>query len=454
MNKAVLTAALSLMVSPLALAQQPTDADRLDRLERELQRLRDDVTARDARIAELERQLSTRPGTPATVPAGLSDAEVERTREQVLQDISLRQRPAAMRRTGASFNPDIAVIINGLGSVSNRRANDAYNRFDIGEVELDLRHPIGPRVDGVVVLAFEREVENPLFPGDEEEEGEGGPENKVKIEEAFVFIHDTGIANLTAKLGRFHVRFGRQNFLHGHDLPTADVPLVLQSFLSPEALIDSGLSLSYVIPPDRIGGQYVELIAEILSGEGADSESPTLRGDFSVDSPAINLHALWNTDLNPDMNLELGASYLWGRASSDNSEHVHLFGLDATLIRRDPSGGFNNQVFQAEWIYGLVDQPEGGDQQRSMGFYLLFQQQLNRDWYVGIRGDWTQDANDDSREAWALSPYVSWYWSEFLRFRTQYQYRDVEGERAAHILWFQVTAVFGAHPPHPYWSMK
>ena len=52
-----------------------------------------------------------------------------------------------------------------------------------------------------------------------------------------------------------------------------------------------------------------------------------------------------------------------------------------------------------------------------------------------------------------MSPYLTWYWSEFLRFRVEYQHKagDVPRENT---LYFQVTWVFGAHPPHPYWSMK
>jgi hypothetical protein len=52
-----------------------------------------------------------------------------------------------------------------------------------------------------------------------------------------------------------------------------------------------------------------------------------------------------------------------------------------------------------------------------------------------------------------LSPYVSWYWSEFLRFRGSYEHRG--GDRPSEdAFWLQVTWIFGAHPPHPYWAMR
>ena len=447
-------------IAPLCLAALPAWSvaqstapadDRLNRLEQRLDELdrqhRAELKARDEEIARLKSRLDAAPAA-----TGLTADEVERTKNDILKDIDAnRSGGGAAPRTPASFNPDIAVIADFLGSYSTRRQNDAYNRFDVREVELDLRAAVDPRADAVVILAFERDVENPVFPGDEPAEG---PESGVSIEEGFLFLHDFGVPNLTAKLGRFHVRFGRQNMLHLHDLPTADVPFVNQAFLAPESLTDAGLSLSYVLPPDLVGGQYIEFIGEVIAGEGGSSaESPTLGGDLTVDSPAFNLHALWNADVAPNWNLELGTSYLWGRREAQHGVDVHLFGADVTLLRTDPRGKFFNRLFQAEAIYGLVDQPDGGDTQSASGAYVLGQQQLNRDWYAGLRLDWTQDPNHEDAEAWGVSPYVSWYWSEFLRFRLEYQHKagDVPTENN---LYFQTTWIFGAHPPHPYWSMR
>jgi len=294
-------------------------------------------------------------------------------------------------------------------------------------------------------------VHNPIFPelgGEEEEEG---VESSANVEEAYLFLHDFGVPNLTAKVGRFHVRFGRQNMLHLHDLPTTDAPFVNQAFLAPEALTDAGASFSYVVPPKYTGGQYIEAVAEILSGEGADSESPTLGGGLEVDSPALNFHLLWNTDLRRDLNLELGASWLTAHRSDDNAQDVNLFGADVTLLRTDPTGGFNNTMLQGELMYGDVDNDDGTN--HALGAYLVAQQQLNRDVYGGFRLDWTEDPNDDTQEAWGVTPYVSWYWSEFLRWRFSYQHRESEVD-AEDIFYVQGTWIFGAHPPHPYWAMR
>ena len=347
----------------------------------------------------------------------------------------------------------ITAVADFLATYSPDRDNDAYNRFDVREFHLDLRANLHRSADAVAILAFARDVENPIFPEFAEggEEEEGGPETSVHVEEAYVFLHDFGVPGLTAKVGRFHVRFGRQNMLHLHELPTTDPPFVNQAFLAPESLTDAGVSVGYVIPGRLVGGQRVEVVGELLSGEGAGSESPTLRGDLSVDSPAFNAHVLWNTYLAKDLNFELGGSWLRGHGDEDNANDVNLFGVDATLVRRDPTGGFRNTMLQAEAMYAVVDQPDGGTEE-AFGAYLLGQQQFSREWYAGMRLDWTENPNAANEEAWGVTPYVTWHWTEFLRFRLFYQHRG--GDRPEEdVLGLQVTWLFGAHPAHPYWEV-
>jgi hypothetical protein len=415
--------------------------ERLEKLERRLDELETKLKARDEEIARLKSS-ATRPAAPAA-------DEVERTKQAILRDIEENRSPPLTLRTPVSLNPDIAVIGNFVGSVSTLNDNPARNRFDIREVELDIRAAVDPRADAVVVLPFIREMEDPLFfdPAD----ATGDVESGVEVEEAYLFLHDVGVPNLTAKLGRYHLRFGRQNVLHPHDLPTVDNNFVNQSFLGAEAITDSGLSLSYVVPPRLVGDNYVEAIVEIVSGEGGE-ETPVVNNSAFVDSPALNTHLLWNHDVARDWNIELGGSWLTSKRNDDSHLHANLFGADFTLIHTDPTGGFFNQLFQLEGIYGDVDIARD-DTQHAYGGYLLGQQQLNRDWYAGLRLDWTKNAVDDTQEVWGVAPYLSWYWSEFLRFRVEYQHKDGDVP-SEDTLYFQATWVFGAHPPHPYWSMK
>jgi hypothetical protein len=445
------------MIGSLAPAQTapastaPSAADeRLNRLEQRFneleQKYQSDLKARDEEIARLKNQLDTKRAA-TTAPD-----EIEKTKQDVLKDIESRNPLVPTLRTPANFNPDIAVIGNFLGNVSTDNANPARNRFDLNTLEFEIRAPVDPRADAVAIIPFTREVEDPLFFQPPAAPDAGDVNSGTEIEEAYLFLHDFGVPNLTAKLGRFHLRFGRWNLLHNHDWPTSDNNFASQSFLGPEAIVDNGLSLSYVIPPQYVGNQYVELVAEVISGEG-DDEQPVINNNAFIDSPALNTHILWNRDVARDWNIELGASWLTGKHNNNDSDAANLFGGDVTLIHTDPSGRFFNQVFQAEMIYGIVDNTPGGDTQYALGGWVLGQQQLNRDWYLGTRLDWTQNAVDEHQEVWAVSPYVSWYWSEFLRFRAEYQHKAGD-TKTEDTLYLQATWVFGAHPPHPYWSMK
>jgi hypothetical protein len=462
---------LVLVLAGSARAQTaPSSADRLDQFEKRLadmeSRHQADLQTRDQEIARLRAEVeelrqgrppSTEPAGPesatttpaASAPAATRPDEISRIAQDVLKDIGTHESKPPTLRIPASFNPDFAVIGDFRGNVSTNNSNPARGRFDLGSVELDLRAAVDPRADAVVILPVVREVEDPLFFSFDDATGE--VETAVELEEAYLFLHDFGVPNLTAKLGRYHLRFGRWNQLHVHNWPTVDNAFAVQSFLGPESLNDAGLSLSYVIPPNLVGNNYLEVIAELISGEGG-GEAPVLNNSAFVDSPALNTHLLWNHDIAPEWNLELGGSWLTGKHNDDNRQNVNLFGADFTLIHTDPTGRFNNQLFQGELFYGDVDNSREATQY-AKGAYLLAQQQLDRDWYLGCRLDWSQNALNDREEIWGASPYVSWYLSEFLRLRLEYQYRggDASDEN---ILWFQANFVFGAHPPHPYWAMR
>lgn len=449
--------ALLLAASAAAAQEAPpaTQPNRMDRLEQRLndleQKYQADLKARDEEIQRLRAQLATQPAAsqPATDQGAISQDEIDKTTQDMLKDIQSREPATPTLRIPASFNPNFAVVSDFLGSYSTDEANPARNRFDVREVELDLRAAVDPRADAVAIIPISRDVADPLFFNPAF--ADGSVDTSVDVEEAYLYLHDFGIPNLTAKIGRFHLRFGRQNLLHMHDWPTSDNNFVNQSFLGPESLNDSGASFSYIVPPNLIGGNYVEAVAEIVSGEGS-SDNPVLNNDAFVNSPAVNTHLLWNHDVTRDWNLEVGGSYLLGHHNDDNHQWANLAGADLTLIHTDPTGRFNNQLVQAEAIYGDVD--AGRDNpQHSFGAYLLAQEQLNRDWYVGARLDWTKDALNEHKEVWGVSPYITWYWSEFLRFRVEYQHKAGDTPREDTI-YMQITWIFGAHPPHPYWAMK
>src|SRR5436309_4959421 len=199
--------ALALFTSA-AFAQQPKTSDeRMDQFERRLNELerkyQADLKARDEEIARLKAQLQNqRP--PATQPAQTTDKSTQDLLNEIEGKPTAPTTGAAVApaapttRIPASFNPDLAVVSDFVGNISTLNSNKARNRFDVRAVELDLRAAVDPRADAVAVLPFTRDVDDPLFFQRGQEQG--GPDTGVEIEEAYLFLHDFGIDNLTAKV--------------------------------------------------------------------------------------------------------------------------------------------------------------------------------------------------------------------------------------------------------------
>lgn len=441
-------------------ATRPADS-RIERLEQRMNEMEKrheaELKERDAEIEQLKSQLNSKPTVvPSTMTPPVSSqpaapdtgtADIDKSTQDMLQDIEKKEAPPPVIRLPASFNPDFAVIGDFAGNASDYNRNPARNKFDLREVELDLRAAVDPRAEAVVILPIDREVADPLFFNPKF--ADGHVDTSIDIEEAYLHIHDFGVPNLTANVGRFHLHFGRWNLLHLHAWPTVDNAFTVQNFLGPESLVDSGVSFDYLVPPQYVGGEAIEAFAEIITGMGS-SDDPVLNNDAFVNTPGINTHLLWNHDITPNWNFELGGSFLYGHHNDAANEYANLSGVDFTLMHTDPLGRYNNQVFQFEGIYGNTD-TSVHHTQHSFGGFLLAQQQLNADWYAGARLDWTKNALNEHQEVWDVAPYVTWYWSEFLRFRLEYQHKQGHTPTENNV-WFQVDFVFGAHPPHPYWS--
>src|SRR4030095_12069564 len=99
-------------------------------------------------------------------------------------------------------------------------------RFNVREVELDLRAAVDPFADGVVILSVESGI-----PNDFEISAE---EASVQIKRLPIPVLDDPPLGLKLKVGRFRTEVGRMNRLHLHDLPQATRPLVTEELYGEE----------------------------------------------------------------------------------------------------------------------------------------------------------------------------------------------------------------------------
>jgi hypothetical protein len=383
--------------------------------------------------------------------------ELEETLEMVrsaaargVDEVTPAREPTRVADTGGGIfgqgnllNPEITAFFDTGASVSTMGDNPAHDRFNLREVELDFRAAVSPKADAALVLAVGEEIHR-------EEDGEIELHHHFEVEEAFLDFH-TLTEDLALKFGKFRNAFGRNNLLHTHDLPQISRPLAVQAFLGHHGLATLGASLSWIVP--NPWDRYVELTTDLVNADGGE-ESPILGGP-SADNPAVLGHLKLFEDVGETGSLELGASYMWGRTAAGSGSTGLLLGLDATYFWRDPERPDSRSLLaQGEFFWSDTDISRAVNQRRKGG-YAFLQYQPAQYWYTGLRFDYTEfpdRAEDDSD--WGISPYVSWYLSEALRLRLEYQHRSVEfgGVRENEAaLMLGVTFFIGAHPPHPYW---
>ncbi len=445
-------------------ASQPDLRRQLEDLRRRLEQLEAKHQAQheadQKRIAELEQQVAELRDKALATQRAQSYAELSQELEQQMQAQAQPQASFGLSQqagqAGASalysnlYNPATTVFFDLGASVSDRGENKAINRFNFREAELDFRAAVAPFADGVLIIALGEEIE-------QQRSGDVDISRDVDIEEGYLNFH-TLPWDLSLKVGKFRNAFGRNNVLHTHDLPQVTRPAAVRAFLGPEGISTVGASLSWLVP--NPWDEYLELRAEVVDADSGP-EAPLL-GGASADNPAVIAHLTWFHDLDATTSLEIGGSYMYGKTDPDADFDGHTFGTDVTFMWVDPDPSkFRSVVIQTEAFWAHNDVNRGllsSFTNDSFGFYTFFQYQLNRDWYAGIRFDYTEFPNSEVRGPddydIAFVPYVSWYMTEFLRLRTQVEHRifrehgDHSSETA---VFLQFTFVIGAHPPHPYW---
>jgi hypothetical protein len=161
-------------------------------------------------------------------------------------------------------------------------------------------------------------------------------------------------------------------------------------------------------------------------------------------------------DITDVSNLELGATYLTGSRDADSDFEVNAIGLDATAIHFiTPT---NKLKWQNEVYFQHRDESvtvaDGGATTSvgngPWGFYSLVDYRLSPRFGVGGRFDYVEPVDLDptlsARDAdTAWSGYLTFYQSEFARFRLQYRHTDYAAGGDDNTVFLQGTVAIGVH---------
>ena len=313
------------------------------------------------------------------------------------------------------------------------------NRFFPREVELSLFGQVDPFARAEVRI--------------EASQSAPGPDTGVSLAEANLTLL-TLPYGFQAKLGQMRNRYGLTNPIHEHDLPFVDRPNVLRNFFGDDGLVEKGVEVTWV--PDFLPF-YLEALAGVFNGD-----NETAFGYGRITQPLVTGRLRTFFELSDTSAIQIGISGANGQTADRLSSTI--LGYDVKYKYR-PEGWLHPLLtLSSEGLYSIrrVENLEGKKSTRdAFGWYLNGELQPLRRWAFGARYDASQFPTQPGFE-WAIEPYVTFFPSEFLRFRLAYKNTERDRTqispfnqnnataRAVNEVFFQATFILGAHPAHPF----
>jgi hypothetical protein len=387
-------------------------------------------------------------------------------RGRLVQDTVPQAAP--VRTAGAYMNIGFVALSDfGWSTESDvgalqRGDHDPHVRgFTIPNAEISLDGAVDPYFKGFSNIVYKLD-----------KNGETG----VELEEVY-FLTTSLPANLQLKGGQFFAEFGRQNPQHPHAWAFVDQPLVLNRIFGPEGLRSQGARISWLVPTSF----YTEAMVSVMNSAGGTAwsfrsdESAEIHGGIPDERAVERLQDFLvvpriatSIDLSDTQTLLLGASAAFGPNSSGPRARTRIYGGDVYWKWKSATAaqGFPFLSMQTEVLYRRYDAAErvsADDPNATLiaetlsdrGFYSQVLWGIKPRIVAGLRGEFAggNDAAFDSElraDRFRFSPNLTWYPTEFSKFRIQYNYDHRKGIGSDHSLWMQFEFLLGAHASHKF----
>lgn len=427
------TTCLLCVLAAAARGQEPTQPDSLAR---ELQTLR----ARVDSLQQLLRQLTEgrRDTTPVVdeLAALRAAAQAAAAEMEAGADTTVQQQ--SRTRDLSLLNPEISVTGDVVGSYTRPVGERDRVGLVPREFEFSFQAPLDPYTRTKIFAAYHEDVPVAGVPevhGEEEATGAHG--GQFEVEEAYVYwVGLPGAFGL--KVGKFRQEIGLYNRWHTHALWEVDRPLPYLMFMGEDGLIQTGAGLTF--PSLTVGPSTQTLVVqaatannEVLFGEG---------GDMSI---LGRLQSFW--DLSPATYVQLGATGVYGE-NVDEGLESRLFEIDFAFRWAPPNRAlYQSLQLKGEWYYGrkeIAGLPESGK-----GAYAQLNYRVNRRLILGARGDYLYGF-EDLNDTYQIVPSITWWQSEWLFARLQYNYVKAQLESANHTVLLQLVWAIGPHKHENY----
>ncbi len=488
--RTMIALACLLAFSSYAFAQ--TTEERLEKLEKalknqeqtiqELKTLQKTVKKQQQTIDEQRKLIEkltskvqkSQPSAAASTAATARTASLDQVQQQVeeLKDQVSSVAEAQQKKLPSEFNPAIGLVGETVFSYrsqgSKATGSDRSGGWDVNQrsVELNLAASVDPFAKGYAVINASAD---PIT-----------GEATAGVEEAA--IQTTSLPyNLELKAGRFFGEFGRLAYIHDHELPFVNRPLVLDQYIGGESRTD-GAQLNWLLPIEH----YVSLTAGVGNNFGAApvDVADSNNGDFrSFEGLSFWGRGSTSFDLTPDLSLEPGISGLLNPETIDRGGVLALPTGDPVTLAQFPGSRLsqtsrslegvdltlsykplrNNQfesiiwgteVLRSDSSFDVMSTTGGAvfspfsQSVESYGMYSYLTYKWSREWSAGLLFECLEDSWNNANKTVAFSPYITWALSHWNQLRLQYTHTDhnaISGLHPDDAVYLQWAWIIGSH---------
>ena len=351
------------------------------------------------------------------------------------------------------FNPAIGLvgetIFSGQSKGSPQNGTGYPGGFDVFQrsVELNASASVDPFAKGWVVINGSADAAT--------------GETSLDVEEAA--LQTTSLpGNLTLTAGQFFGEFGRLAYIHDHELPFVNRPMVLDQYIGGESKT-AGAQVSWLVPIEH----YVNFTAGFGTQFG---DNPDAVGSYRS-LGAVNYFGRLSTyfDLSDNWQLEGGVSGLFNPDSGNIDAQLQPNGATSlTETKRQLVGGdlklsyvplrdnqFNSLTWGNEVLYSdnqYLASNNGGspfnETVGAWGMYSYMTYKWSRSWSGGFLFEYLQNDENSAGQTYGYSPYITWAISHWNQLRLQYTHTQpnaATGNQPNDAIYLQWNWIIGAH---------
>jgi hypothetical protein len=435
---------------PSVVLAQEAGADSLQARVERLEALVDSLAAQLRQLAAAQVAAATPDSLPAALPAGDRELEELRAAARAVVDATPPSagRPdtaqeASRTRNLNILNPEISVMGDVVGGVLAPDGGDNRATAIPREFEFSFQSALDPYTRTKIFASYEQELE---IAGLDDVLGEGDPEDGnghqesgrggFDIEEAYVYW--VGLPGaLGLKVGKFRQEIGLYNRWHTHALLEVERPLVTNAFLGHDGLIQTGAGIT--LPSFTLGPATQTAWFEVAAANNRLFEGGT---GFTYLGRFQSFF-----DVSPSSYIQVGANGIYGRNRDEELDST-LLGVDLAY-RWAPSGRSLYRELTLKGEYYWAKQDFTGLNETGHGGYAQAMYRFDRRWVAGFRTDFLDNFGAE-RTVYQLVPSVTWWQSEWLRFRLQYNFLKPDGLGGNHSVLFQTVWAIGPHKHESY----